>query len=278
MSGLGGAKDAPRIAALPMYDFPELREAHDTLWAALAEALVASGVDGVPKGLTRGLDHHEVWRHPSLLFGQACEYPVAKSFRDRLTLVATPRYSALGCEGALYRSAIVVRVHDSAESLGELRNRRCAINDPDSNSGMNLLRATLAPLTGGARFFESVRISGSHRRSVQMVAANEADVAAIDGVTFAHLQRLHPALAAKVRVLCWSPRTPSLPFVTARLTGETTLESLRSSLAAVFADSTLTEVRERLLLDGVDLAPDDSFSHVLRLERDAADLQYPKLW
>jgi len=111
-----------------------------------------------------------------------------------------------------------------------------------------------------------------------MIAANEADVAAIDGVTFAHLQRLHPALAAQVRVLCWSPCTPSLPFVTARLKGETTLESLRASLAAVFADSTLTEVRERLLLDGVDVAPDDSFGHVLGFERDAADLQYPKLW
>jgi hypothetical protein len=29
-----------RIAALPMYDFPELRDAHDRLWTAYAESEV----------------------------------------------------------------------------------------------------------------------------------------------------------------------------------------------------------------------------------------------
>ena len=265
------------IAALPMYDVAELQAAHDTLWAALAELLSGSGVTDVPRSLTRGVDHRNVWRDPSLLFGQACEYPIAKSFGEYLALVATPRYSALGCEAALYRSAIVVRAHESADSLAELRNRRCVINELDSNSGMNLLRAAVAPLAGGARFFESVRVSGSHGRSVEMVAANEADVAAIDCVTFAHLQKFQSALTGKVRILCWSPVSPSLPFVTARVTSKATFKALRSSLAALFADTTLRDTRELLLLDGVDLEPDSSLSLVLRLEREAAGLGYPEL-
>ena len=37
-----------------------------------------------------------------------------------------------------------------------------------SNSGMNLLRAAVAPLANGAAFFGSVSVSGSHRRSVEL--------------------------------------------------------------------------------------------------------------
>jgi len=271
------AIDTPPIAALPMYDFPELRPAHDALWAALADRLAERGVRSVPPRLTRDLGHQEIWRHPSLLFGQGCEYPLTKSFSNRVTLVATPRYAAPGCEDAFYRSAIVVRKRDPACSLLELRNRKCVINEVDSNSGVNLLRATVAPLSGGAAFFQSVRVSGSHRQSVAMVAANQADVAAVDCVTFAHLQRFDPVLSSRVRILCWSPRSPSLPFVTASGTDESTIKALRASLAAVVTDPALASVRERLLLDGVQLQPDTELSRVRQLERDAAARQYPDL-
>src|SRR6266404_4796295 len=142
---------AERIAALPMYDFPQVRDAHDAFWAALAGRLNAAGLDEVPRELTRDLGHREVWRHPTLLFAQGCEYPLAKSFADRVRLVATPRYSVPGCEGANYRSAIVVRREETA-SLVDFRGRRCVVNEMDSNSGMNLLRAAVAPLAGGARY------------------------------------------------------------------------------------------------------------------------------
>ncbi|MEJ1964134.1 MAG: PhnD/SsuA/transferrin family substrate-binding protein [Gammaproteobacteria bacterium] len=266
-----------RIAALPMYDFAELRAAHDALWDALGNALVESGVSDVPSHLTRDLPHRHVWRDPSLLFGQACEYPIAKSFGGVLALVATPRYSAPGCEGAFYRSAIIVRAQDPADALAAFRGRRCVVNEPDSNSGMNLLRAAVAPLACGAPFFESVHLSGSHRQSVEMVAGHEADIAAIDCVTLAHLQKLYPALVAKVRTLCWTPCSPSLPFVTAHATDERTVEVLRSALAAVVSDESLSPVRERLFLEGVDLQPDTGLGRLRQLERGAAALGYSSL-
>src|SRR5258708_16287323 len=100
---------AERIAALPMYDWPQVRDAHDACWTALADRLTAAGLCDVPRELTRDLGHFDVWRHPALLFAQGCEYPLAKSFADQVRLVATPRYSAPGCEGARDRSAIVGR-------------------------------------------------------------------------------------------------------------------------------------------------------------------------
>jgi ABC-type phosphate/phosphonate transport system substrate-binding protein len=263
-----------RIAALPMYDLPALHEANDALWAALSGRLIEEGVIDTPRRLTRDLTHSEVWRNPLLLFGQGCEYPLAESLADSVRLIGTPRYTAPGCEGARYRSAILVREKDSAETLADLRDRRCAINEPASNSGMNLLRASIAPLANGAKFFSSVQFSGSHLRSVEMVAEGEADVAAVDCVSLAHFKRLFPSVIASVRILAWTPSSPSLPFITAAATSRETLQKLRSSLAAVLADRKLDSVREQLFLNGVDLAPVGGFPEVLRLKRDALDLGY----
>jgi ABC-type phosphate/phosphonate transport system substrate-binding protein len=266
-----------RIAALPMYDFPELREAHDRLWAALAQRLQALRVSPVPRQLTRGLSHREVWAHPGLLFGQACEYPLSKFFRERLRIVATPRYAAPGCADTDYRSAIVVRADDPAEHLEDLRNRRGIANEPDSNSGMNLFRAALAPISSGTRFFHSMQFSGSHHRSMELVAAGEADVTAIDCVTLAYLQRLQRHLTSRLRVIDWTPTSPCLPFVTSQQTSESTLQALRSVMAEVFADRALAPARDTLLLEGVDLSPDTTFARVKELELEAEHWQYPVL-
>jgi ABC-type phosphate/phosphonate transport system substrate-binding protein len=266
-----------RIAALPMYDFPELAATHDELWSAIRGYLTDAGVAEAPAQLTRRMDQVGVWTHPGLLLGQGCEYPLAKFFANQVRLVATPRYAVPGCDGATYRSAIVVREDDPAETLADMRDRRCAINERSSNSGMNLLRASIACFADGTRFFESIVVSGSHRRSVQMIASGEADVAAVDCVSLAHFRRLYPTSVAPLRILGWTPPSPSLPFITATATNETMLKTLRSSLHAVISDRALTSVRSLLFLEGFDLAPAGGFSEVLRLEREAAQLGYPKL-
>jgi len=265
-----------RIAALPMYDFPQVRDAHDAFWAALAERLSVAGLRDVPRELTRDLSHFDVWRHPALLFAQGCEYPLAKSFADQVRLVATPRYSVPGCEGGNCRSAIVVRREETG-SLADFRGRRCVVNEMDSNSGMNLLRAAVAPLAGGACYFASVAVSGAHLHSVEMVASGEADVAAVDCVSLAHFRRVYPGVVANLRVLSWTAASPSLPFITARSAGDATVQLLRSALAGVFADDTLAPVRERLFLTGVDLEPAEGFGEVLRLERGAMEQGYPTI-
>jgi ABC-type phosphate/phosphonate transport system substrate-binding protein len=243
----------------------------------LAERLVAAGVSDAPLKLTRSLNHFDTWRHPGLLLGQGCEYPLAKSFAGCMRLVATPRYAVPGCDGPRYRSAIVVRAEDSAETLGDLRHRRCVVNEPDSNSGMNLLRAAVAPIARGVRFFESVSLSGSHRRSVEMVMGGQADVAAVDCISFAHIQRLQPATAAALRILCWTPASRSPPFITGIATDDATFQVLRSALAGVITDSTLAPVRENLFLQGLDLDPDGRLTDVLDHERQAAGFGYPAL-
>jgi ABC-type phosphate/phosphonate transport system substrate-binding protein len=259
-----------------MYDLPELVPAHDALWSALAERLAARGISA-PRRLTRTPNHFEVWRDPHLLLAQACEYPLAKYFQGIVRVVATPCYTATGCSGASYRSAIVIRADDPATSLSDLRGRRCAVNEIDSNSGMNLLRAAVAPLAGGKRFFSAVIRSGAHRHSAALVADGSADVAALDCVSWAHFQRWYPAAMAPLRILAWTPSSPSLPLITAAATSDAVVAAMRASLADVLADEALRSVRADLWLAGFDFSPTDGYERVLELERQAADHGYPVL-
>ena len=83
---------------------------------------------------------------PASILSQTCGYPYATRLRGRVRLVATPVYRAEGCDGARYRSVLLVRADDRAENLADLRGRRVALNADDSQSGHNALRAAVAPL------------------------------------------------------------------------------------------------------------------------------------
>jgi ABC-type phosphate/phosphonate transport system substrate-binding protein len=266
-----------RLAALPMYDLPELVAANDALWAAVAERLRAAGVDDVPGRLTRNGPLEAIWTDPRLLLGQTCGYPLVASLGDRVRVVATPRYGAPGCDGAAYRSAVIVRADDRATDLADLRGRRAAVNDLTSNSGMNLFRAEIAPLAQGAPFFSAVAITGAHAESVRAVAAGEADVAAIDVVSWAHLQRLRPTTTAGLRVLVWTKAAPGLPLIAAATIDADVLTVLRSALSAVAGDPELADVRAALLLEGFEILAERAYDSILALERDAFGLGYPVL-
>ncbi len=260
-----------------MYDLPELHAAHDALWAALAARLRARGVAEVPVALTRADDLSRLWRNPDLLLGQTCGYPLVTQLTDRVRVIATPIYRAPGCAGADHRSALVVSADSRARDLRDLRNGVCAVNACDSNTGMNLLRAMIAPLAHATSFFSNVVVSGSHRQSLHLIAAGNADMAAIDGVTLALLRRIEPGLISAIRVLAWSAASPGLPLITSARTDAATVIALRAALDDVANDAALAEVRAALLLRGFAQVPLEAYARVSSFETAAFALGYPRL-
>ncbi len=268
---------AMNIAAFPMYDLPELQPATDALWNAIAARLRTRGV-AAPDALCRGTDLAAIWTDPSLLLGQTCGYPLMTSLASKVRVIATPCYLAEGCDGLFYRSAIVVRRTDQAASLADLRGGRCAVNDAASNSGMNVLRAAIAPLAAGApRYFSDMVVTGAHAASVAAVADGQADVAAIDCITWAHLQRWRPEAAGKLRVLAWTEATPGLPLITATATTDAVFRALAAALDDVAADPALADARAALLLGGFVQVAQEAYRRVVELEQGAVLAGYPIL-
>lgn len=265
------------LAGLPMYDFARLAAANDALWQAVAARLTAAGLDGVPAQLERSLPIDRLWQDPRLLLAQTCGYPLLTSLLGRVRLVATPRYRAFGCDGSEHGSALVVHAEDYTSDLAGLHGRRCAANQPHSNTGMNLLRAAVADLADGKPFFQTVAWTGSHRASLAMVAAGEADLAAIDVVTLAHLGRIEPELVKHVRILGWTEVTPGLPLITSAEADDGTIELLRAALFEIASAPDHAALRDELLLDGFDIVPETAYRPILALEQRAIGLGYPHL-
>jgi ABC-type phosphate/phosphonate transport system substrate-binding protein len=257
-----------------MYDLPKLREATDAWWSGLARALRSEGITDVPDALARPPRTEDIWSSEDLLLSQTCGYNMVAGWRGHLTYVATPCYTAPGCEGPLYSSVILGPATSPAQTLEDLRGLRCVINGYGSHSGCNALRATIAPLARGRRFFGSVTVSGSHAQSIAVLERGDADVAAIDCVVYALMTRVRPELSDRLRTIGWTVSAPVGPYVTRRDVSDDFVGRLQRGLAHAMQDPRLAPAREALLLDGFEILPSERYGEIARLEREALERRY----
>jgi len=196
---------------------------------------------------------------------------------SHVALLATPTYGFVGCEGVRHCSFIIARRSERGGSLGDFRGARAAINGRDSNSGMNLFRAALAPLARGRPFFASVEVTGSHAASLAAVATGRLDIAAIDCVTFALLERGRPDLIGEVGVVARSPFAPGLPYIASARLAPSVIERIRAALFATLDDPSLAAAKAELGLTGAVALEPAAYAGVRALEQGAARLGYPEL-
>ena len=265
------------IASLPMYDLPELRAAHGAFWAALAVELRHAGIDGVPRALTRSGTHGAAWRETGLLFSQCCGYDLIKRFARELQPVAAPRYRAPDCTGHDYCSFVVVREDADFQNIAGLRGHTFALNGRESHSGMNAMRAALAPLANEGRFFASVITTGAHDKSLQAVARGAADAAAIDCVTHALLARHRPSALSATRVLAKTSAAPALPFVTRIERSSKEVELIETAVRRTIVLPAMADVCADLLLEGVDRLSAEAYAPIGAMEEFAVTAGYPVL-
>lgn len=265
------------VASLGMYDFPWLRTATDRLWAAIRDRMWMNGADAVPETLERDRGLEDIWRDPKLILAQTCGFPLVTELRDSVRVVATPCYDFPCCDGPLYCSVIVVRAENRVGDIGGLRGISVAINGWNSQSGMNALRAMVAPVAGGGPFFDEIIVSGSHLGSLAMVREGKADVAAIDCVTHGLVAGGNPDLLRGTRVLCRTPLVPGLPLIASATAPDATLARLIAALEAAMADPDLADARAVLHLRGIARLGFADYAPILA-QRDAAEaLGYPAL-
>ncbi len=197
------------IAGLPMYDRPDTFGANDRLWNLAREALADRGI-AAPERLTRGIDTWTLWLRPDLVLAQTCGLPYRTALQGKVELVATPVLD-LHCEPGFYFSEIVVRTDDVRSTPAEFAGARLAVNDRCSQSGWT------APLEWAARNgigFGNTMLTGSHFDSSLAVAKGDADLAALDALSWKMIERWD-AHAPNLRVMDRTSPTPALPYISA---------------------------------------------------------------
>lgn len=252
----------------PMYDFPEIADAHERLWRRFVELVRGSeGAKDVP--LT-----------------QVCGYPLTTSLRGRFEAIAQPVYDVPYSSGAGHCGLVVVAAGAAYATLQDLRGTRFALNAWDSNTGMNLPRRLFAPFARGSRFFSDVVETGSHLASLAAVRSGAAEVASIDNVTFALLAQHRPAAVEGVRILARTASSPTPPFVAPVPLEPHTKASLYAALAAAIGElrreGPRTELRRgsprtELRLFGIEPASAATYEPLLQWQDEATDLGYGTL-
>jgi ABC-type phosphate/phosphonate transport system substrate-binding protein len=252
------------IASLPMYDHPGARSATDRWWRAIATHARDQGAfNGLPNTLDRAGVREDHWRAANLGLSQTCGYPLRQTFHPYLTVLGAPRYAVEGCVGHDYASAFVVRVEDAGKSFADMRGRHLACNGRDSQSGYNVVKAMIGALgQQSGPFFSEMRISGNHANSCALVKSGESDMAAIDPVSLALIQRHAPEDFAGLAVIGYSASGPCLPYVTSNCRSVAEVTALRDAIVAAMEDPSLADVRADLRLDGFDVLDADEYVRI----------------
>jgi ABC-type phosphate/phosphonate transport system substrate-binding protein len=206
-----------------------------------------------------------------------CSYPLFTTAKGQFTVLGAPGYEARGCNDVFHCSFIVVRDTSYVERLEHLRDKTFAVNEMNSNTGMNLPRVLFARGQKDGGFFGRVVVSGSHLLSADMVATGRAEAAAIDCVTFALWERYRPIAVKRLRIIAETPSTRTPPFVTSRNTKLAEVEAMREALRAFFTDPATRAVRDALLLPGIDFCDLKAYNQVMQYEQQATKYGYPVL-
>jgi ABC-type phosphate/phosphonate transport system substrate-binding protein len=258
-------------AALPMY-FPP-REALQAFWSVLVALLRADPAAAdfdIPGQLSQPPDCHAQWQEPDLLLSQACGYPLATQLAGKVQVVGTFAYDVPGVQGIHCRSQLICRAHDSRSALADFSGSTLAFNDTISQSGYNALRALVASSGTAPRpFFKSSLHTGAHYRSIEAVRTGQAEMAALDPVSWALWQQAHPGRAAELRVFGQTESYPGLPLITSLHTTPALLAALRRALQSLATDSAQAAVRAPLRISGFEATSLADYQRCLDLQEQA---------
>lgn len=150
------------------------------------------------------------WESADLILSQTCGFPFRARLHGRVALVGTPDFGNDGCPPGYYRSILIAHRDDPRSSLAEFDGARLAYNDGLSQSGW------AAPIhqarVAGIRLKSGVE-TGAHRASIRAIAEGQADLAAIDSLTWAYVQAFEDV--SRLKVVGVTDPTPALPYITA---------------------------------------------------------------
>jgi phosphonate transport system substrate-binding protein len=173
--------------------------------------------------------------------GFICGLPYVQLMRrapSPVELLAAPVVEGARYGGRpIYFSDVIVRTDSPFHAFADLKGHSWSFTDVDSHSGHNVTLFRLVEMGSVRGFFGPVVRSGSHRRSIELVAAGEVEASAIDSHVLAVEMRDRPELRKELRVIDSLGPSPIEPVVaSARLAPAVTSE-LREALLSLHEDA-----------------------------------------
>ena len=183
--------------------------------------------------------------------------PLVADLSGKVKVLGSFAYHGIEPAGS-YHSVIISHKNDN-ELERCLEGRRAVINGDDSYSGCLALKCFVADNGSGESPFASVLVSGGHRDSLCAVASGNADIAAIDCVSWHLAKQCEPAIKS-LKVIARTESRPGLPLITCGDASAQDVSVIRNALTKAVDDvdeksRAMLGIRGFVLRDEEDYAP-----------------------
>jgi len=264
------------LVSLPMYDWPEVAEQTDRLWQLIANEFKQLELT-VPEQLNRSEPIERLWTGGDILFSQTCGWPLVQKLGHSVALLCGPVYDVEGCRSTMYSSRIISRIRDARSELQDFHGSTVAINGENSQSGFQAIKSSLAEKSLSGPFFSKQVVSGAHRDSAKMVAGGQADLCAIDPVSWQLTKRFEPEIVKQLRVIGETPYTPGLPYIcSADILDPSQLQYMQQALLKLL-NSLPETLAEDLMIAGAEPVDYGYFQITSDLDKQATAAGHAKL-
>ena len=267
------------LASLPMYLVTPL--AVNQLWDWLKQDLIQQLGKSYPQlalcDLKSPDNLHAHWQEPSLLVSQTCGYPLMTELNKKVNLLGSFEYDAPYCNGIFCKSVVIAQANNLNNNLLHFKNTKVAFNSPQSQSGYNSFRHLIAPLSQNGGFFENSISTGGHKASVLAVQSGQADIAAIDCVTYEGFCRYAPELTQGLKIINTTQAYPGLPLISALNTPTEVLDALKNSLSRIHLQEQLRDTLATLMIKQFKPSSWQDYEICLQMEKEAQTLGYQHL-
>ena len=238
---MDGGRVLPKSAQLNWYLFDHTEPVFMAFWQFVRSYLEKQGVATASDLYDAKSSIVSLAREGRLMLGQMCGLNFSRYREDIPGYLGSFILAEEGMPEGYYHSVIIASKKLEKISIDDLPvNELCAaISEKDSYSGRFALYQALgrdpAPCA-----FASVSYTGAHRGTLAAISCGQADIGAIDCLTWHMLQSACPEQVERVKVIGTSRPVPAPPLVSGLAEHSEDLVLLKKAVKAAFKDDKLS--------------------------------------
>lgn len=166
-----------------------------------------------------------------------------------------------------YYSYIIVNKNCEIKSLTDLKNKKFAFTDPESNTG-KLVPTYEISLLGKRpeKFFAEIIYTGSHDKSIEAVANNLVDGAAVDHLIWEYINHKDSSITSKTKIIKRIGPFASPPFVTHPDCEPEMKSEIKNILLHMHQDAEGKKILDKLQIDKFVTIQDSCYQSVRKMQ------------
>lgn len=181
-----------------------------------------------------------------------------------MELIASPMHSG----ETNYYSNIIVNVNSNFKSFEDLKGKKFAFTDPESNTGKLVPSYQLAKLNLKPEdFFSEIIYTGSHDNSIEAVAKNIVDGAAVDNLIWDYMDSKGSNLTKRTKIIDQLGPYSTPPFVVYPELDTTIKNKLKDILLQMHQNEEGIQILNKLLIDKFIIIPDSSYNSIRNMKK-----------